>query len=240
MTRLARQLIPRVVVDVAREVARKLDPHVSLSYSQDGEDMVLRRLLGAQQVGFYVDVGAHHPFRFSNTCHFYRRGWRGINIDADPDAMAAFGRHRPRDVNLSLGIGETEGELTFHRFNEPALNTFDSVLARERLKVPGVSAVGMRSVRVERLESVLARHVPAGTVIDFLSIDVEGLDAAVVASNNWQAHRPRFVLVEVLRVAFEDLSGEPIVRTLAGLGYKPVAKTCNTLILADAQAAAHA
>ena len=48
------------------------------SYSQEGEDRVLSSLLfklhGAKHIkdGFYVDVGAHHPYRFSNTCLFYR------------------------------------------------------------------------------------------------------------------------------------------------------------------------
>ena len=50
------------------------------SYAQEGEDLLLERILGKQGKGFYVDVGAHHPVRFSNTFLFYKRGWRGINI----------------------------------------------------------------------------------------------------------------------------------------------------------------
>lgn len=44
-----------------------LDGYSIKSYSQEGEDMILRRIFEKQQVGFYVDVGAHHPRRFSNT-----------------------------------------------------------------------------------------------------------------------------------------------------------------------------
>lgn len=39
-------------------------------YSQEGEDMIFRRLFEHQEKDFYVDVGAHHPFRFSNTYFF--------------------------------------------------------------------------------------------------------------------------------------------------------------------------
>ena len=56
------------------------------SYSQEGEDILLSRIFRNQKKGFYVDIGAHHPTRFSNTYYFYKLGWRGINIDAIPQA----------------------------------------------------------------------------------------------------------------------------------------------------------
>src|SRR5690348_16491596 len=130
--RLARAAVPDWIVNAARRAVESLDPFVCLSYSQDGEDVVLRRLLEGRKNGFYVDVGAHHPRRFSNTFYFYRRGWRGINIDANPDAIKLFRRERASDINLCVGIGELTGNLSFHFFNEPALNTFDAALAAER------------------------------------------------------------------------------------------------------------
>ncbi len=48
--------------------------------------------------GFYVDIGAHHPFRYSNTQFFYEKGWRGINIDATPGSMDRFKDFRPEDI----------------------------------------------------------------------------------------------------------------------------------------------
>lgn len=40
------------------------------SWSQEGEDLILRRIFENKNTGFYVDVGAHHPKRFSNTIFF--------------------------------------------------------------------------------------------------------------------------------------------------------------------------
>lgn len=74
------------------------------SYAQQGEDLILREMLAYAQSGFYVDVGAHHPFRFSNTYLFYKQGWRGINIDAMPGSMKLFDRFRPRDINIQCGV----------------------------------------------------------------------------------------------------------------------------------------
>jgi hypothetical protein len=99
-------------------------PWVNRSWSQEGEDMALRRVFEKEKIGFYVDVGAHHPKRFSNTYFFYRMGWNGINIDAMPGSMKEFDKYRGRDINLELGVAKQEGILNSYVFNEPALNTF--------------------------------------------------------------------------------------------------------------------
>ena len=101
----------------------------NLSYSQEGEDLILNRFFNNKENGFYVDVGAHHPRRFSNTYSFYKKGWRGINIDALPGSMVAFNKERPNDINLEIGISKKESELLYYMFNEPALNTFSETEA---------------------------------------------------------------------------------------------------------------
>lgn len=81
------------------------DPWISHFYSQEGEDMVLRKIFKNQKKGFYVDIGAHHPKRFSNTHLLYKKGWKGINIDVTPGSIKLFNQLRPRDTNLELGVG---------------------------------------------------------------------------------------------------------------------------------------
>lgn len=215
---------------LSRRLTEIFDPFVALAYAQDGEDMVLRRLVGQQAEGFYVDVGAHDPFRFSNTCYFHRRGWGGINIDADPDAISAFRRARPHDVNLCVGVSDTPGRMIFHRFNEPALNTFDAELAAERVRMPAYRITERIEAPIRRLDDILAEHLPPGQAIDMLSIDVEGQDAQVLASNDWSRFRPRFLLVEALRISFGALPEQASYRLATSVGYALVAKTANTLI----------
>src|SRR3989344_7565306 len=69
------------------------------SYSQFGEDMVIDNLLNNKKRGFYVDVGAYDPDRFSNTKRFYLKGWRGINIEPDVYSFNKFLEKRPEDIN---------------------------------------------------------------------------------------------------------------------------------------------
>ena len=90
----------------ARLIDDLLDPYRRTSYSQEGEDLILDRLLRRKPRGYYVDVGAFHPKKFSNTHLFYRRGWSGINIDATPGSMDEFRRVRPRDTNLEIAISD--------------------------------------------------------------------------------------------------------------------------------------
>lgn len=198
-----------------------------ICYAQDGEDLLLNRLLEGQETGFYVDVGAHHPVRFSNTYMFYKRGWRGINIDAMPGAMKKFDHTRPRDINIECGVADSAGKLSFHRFNEPALNTFVPEEAELKNRPP-YRLLDTVEVSVERLDTLLERYLPEGQQIDFLSVDVEGKDEEVLRSNNWLKYRPRFVLAETLRTDILALDTCSIAQILIEAGYKPVAKAYNT------------
>jgi FkbM family methyltransferase len=233
LKQLARAAIPAWTIEAARRVVEKIDPFVNLAYSQDGEDMILRRLFERQESGFYVDVGAHHPYRFSNTCYFNRRGWRGINIDPNPDAIAAFRRDRPSDINICVGVSDTAGDLSFHFFNEPALNTFDADLAAERADLAGYRLLSTRIVPVRRLDGLLAEHLPPNRRIDFLSIDVEGMDLSVLRSNDWNRFRPCILLVEAHERAIEAIDKDPINVFVVAAGYQLIAKTLNTLIYED-------
>ena len=192
--------------------------------------MILRRIFEGRDPGFYVDVGAHHPRRFSNTNYFYRRGWRGINIEPNPDAVRIFESTRPRDINLQLGVSDRAGSLTYYRFDEPALNTFDGKLAASRQANTSYKLLGTVEVPVERLGAVLSAHLPAGQHIDFLSVDVEGLDFAVLQSNDWEQFAPQCVLVEALGTSLNDVKDSGVFQYLCGKGYELVAKTFNTLV----------
>jgi hypothetical protein len=130
---LARRVPLRAKVGLARlRSGDLLSPHARVAYSQEGEDLLLLRMLERHPPGFYVDVGAHHPERFSNTRLLYGRGWRGINIDGTPGSMEAFERDRPEDINIE-SIISTDGEpREFFQFDEPALNSVSKDLSTDR------------------------------------------------------------------------------------------------------------
>ena len=205
----------------------------SFAYAQEGEDMVLSRIFSDKNKGFYVDVGAHHPMRFSNTYSFYKRRWHGINIEPNPDFFNFFTRYRPRDINLNCGIAKEKGNLEYYMFDEPALNTFDGEVLKSRILNTPYKHTKTIYIDVMPLADLLEQHMPDDVKIDFLSIDVEGLDLEVIKSNDWQKYRPSWVLVEQLKLEdIEDLDFE-IHHHMKSNGYVLFAKTFNTLFYKD-------
>lgn len=198
------------------------------SYSQEGEDRILSRLFGSSRRGFYVDVGAHHPMRFSNTFLFYRRGWRGVNIDATPGSMRLFDRFRSRDTNIEAGIGLTTGVVPFYVFNEPALNTFDRELSESRNTAP-YNIQKVIDVRVLPLSEVLNGFLPSESMPSFLTVDVEGRDLDVLRSNDWSTFQPTYVLAECLGTNMAEVIGGPVSDFMSSVGYEAIAKTANTV-----------
>ena len=154
----------------------KFSKYRNVSYAQFGEDLIVSRLL-REKTGFYVDIGAHHPIMYSTTALLHARGWRGINVDADPTAIEAFNEYRPNDINLHVGVGAAEAEMDFHLLGAGKINTFDPNLARQRADR---GTHGVIKVKVRTLASILAEYMPPDTEIDYLNIDCEGLDDAVV------------------------------------------------------------
>jgi FkbM family methyltransferase len=206
-------------------------PHATLSYSQEGEDRILARLFEGQDRGYYVDVGAHHPQRFSNTYAFYLRGWRGINIEARPGAMQLFQELRPEDVNLELAVSDEKKVLTYYEFNEPAFNGFCKEAALRADGLAHYRIIGTREIEAVTLAEILEEHLPQSQAIDFLNIDVEGLDEKVLLSNDWDKFRPRLVLAEDTLVrSYLEVSQSRVVALMVGYGYELFAKTMNTLI----------
>ena len=207
-----------------------LDGYACKSYSQEGEDMILRRMFEQKSKGFYVDVGAHHPKRFSNTYFFYKRGWTGINIDAMPGSMKLFKQLRNRDINLEIPIASKDQVLTFYSFNEPALNGFSRELSKERDAHNGYFIKDEILLQTKKLSSVLDSFLPNGTKIDFLSIDVEGLDLDILHSNNWEKYKPKVILIEILGCDLAEIEHNNIAIFLKNKGYMLFAKAVHTII----------
>lgn len=217
-----------------RQAYERLSPRAfsRQSFAQEGEDLVLLRLLAGRRDGFYVDIGSHHPHRFSNTYLLYKMGWRGLCVDPLPGTAAAFQRARPRDIAVEMGVSATPGALIYYMFNEPALNGFDARLARSRDNMADYRITETRSIETDTLARIIDRHVPADRIaaIDLLSVDVEGLDLAVLQSNDWSRLRPAIVVAECLGTDIPSLLTDPVAVLLGDVGYVPYAKTGQSVV----------
>lgn len=187
-----------------------------ISYAQNREDVLLRRVFGDAPSGFYIDVGACDPVHLSITKHFYDLGWRGINVDASPPAWARMKADRPRDVNLNVGVSNRKGSMTFYRAIADAhggdasgLSTF----VAEEVEVHKRAGFVFEELvtPVTTLAAICEEHVRGP--IDFVSIDVEGHEREVLEGADLRRYRPRVVLVEATR----PKSDEPTHQRWEGL-----------------------
>jgi len=177
------------------EKVREQHSGAAISFSQSGEDMVIRSLNRWKKEGFFVDIGAHHPIRFSNTFYFYLEGWTGINVDPIPGIMDLFNEIRPRDINLEIAVGK-EGVSEFYQFEEGAYNTFDKKIA-ENMTLNRISPlVKVHQLKKIPLDLILEKYLPAGKTIDLLTVDAEGLDVEILETNNWKKFRPHYICAE--------------------------------------------
>lgn len=165
-----------------------------VSYAQNYEDVMLRRALQDVKQGFYIDVGAQREELDSVTKAFSLAGWRGINIEPHPGYFKELVHGRPHDINLDVAIGEHEGMLNISFIDDTGLSTADSEIANQHAAAGYV--IRTQEVAMLTLASVWRRHVPVGQPVHFLKVDVEGLERAVLAGNDWNTNRPWIVLVE--------------------------------------------
>ncbi len=208
---------------------------LQISYSQEGEDILIDRVLHHKKNGFYIDVGAYHPVKLSNTYRFYLRGWKGINIDAMPGSMKIFNKIRTRDINLEVPISDVSENIPYYIFNEPALNTLSESEAKKKDGLSGYKLLKVENLTTQRLEEVLKINMPLNTEVDFLSIDAEGFDLKVLQSNDWNKIRPTLVLTENLSShnSIEAALNSGTTRFMSSVNYKLFAKTLNTIFFTD-------
>ena len=162
-------------------------------YSQNGEDLVLSTLLPKKR-GFYVDVGANLPDRDSVTLAFYEKGWRGINIEPITSLYDLYNSARPRDINLNMGVSDKNGSLNLREYSgdfhgwssfSPSIQNHPTRLEKDYKEY---------KVKVRTLKSIFKEHKVKQ--IDFLKVDVEGLEYEVLSSNDWGKWRPSVIVIE--------------------------------------------
>ncbi len=173
-------------------------PFAANHYRQDGEDILLDLLVVGRATGCYIDLGARHPYRFSNSYRADCHGRSGVVIDEAPGIKQSFAGRRPRVLVAGECVSAIEGLVD----SESALNTTQEQRCQHVPSVTGRSATSV-TVRARLLDRIREDAVPAvWTRLDFMSVDIEGSEGLELSSNDWRAHRPRVLVVEMLGATF--------------------------------------
>ncbi len=188
--------------DLMNKMARKLKkmagfPPGRVSYSQCGEDLIVNYVFSLRGITFptYLDIGANDPHFLSNTAFFYKKGCRGINIEANPQLITKLKRFRRKDINLNLGVGEKEGELDFYILSDPTLSSFSKEEATLATASGKIRINDVKKIKLTTVEKVIDEY-GHGKFPDFLSIDVEGMDLDILHSIPFNRYWPKIICAE--------------------------------------------
>ncbi len=172
------------------------------SFSQNGEDLLLNKLFQGKKKGFYIDVGSNHPVILSNTYFFYRRGWRGITIEANDSFNFLYKIFRPNDLHINEFISDGEYECYYYIYKEHVFNR----VSKEELNDADI--INKVKIKTKPFDKVVNPFLQNVTHFDFLSIDIEGGTINVLKT------LPRLlILPEVILLEIEDFELNKILKT---------------------------
>lgn len=182
-------------------------------YSQYGEDALLAKIFD-NITGLCVEVGANDGIKYSNTKHFEDAGWECILVEPTPILCRKIRENRKGRL-FECAASSTEGEMTLHvaeghdLFSSlEASSTMAEELCQQQVDIKSIS------VRVRPLNAILSEA--GAKAIDFVSIDVEGHEMAVLGGFSLDLWQPSIVLIEDK----SDLVITEVERHMAGHGYR--------------------
>ena len=164
-----------------------------LHYSRWGEDSFLINYFKDTSNGRYIDIGAFHPFRGSNTYLLYKKGWSGINIDLNKTSIDLFKLARPNDINLNLAISDANKKIKVYQTKDLGkMNTIDSKFASFFLKNYYV-----RESCSYNLNDILYKYnTSKNNRFELIDIDVEGSEYQILENLNFNKYSFKLILVE--------------------------------------------
>jgi len=164
-------------------------------YSYGGIDILVDTIFKNQKKGFYVDVGCSHPIKNNNTYLLHRRGWCGTNIDLDLQNIKLFDYARPKDNNVNAAISDKASEENLYFYhNKSPINTLSQELSSyQKAKVSKII-----KVKTVKLNTILENSPYFKHSIDFMSIDVEGLEFKILKYFDFTKYKPKVLVIEFL------------------------------------------
>ncbi|QNI72767.1 FkbM family methyltransferase [Synechococcus sp. NOUM97013] len=152
---------------------------------------------GLHRNGYFVDLAAAHPKRFSNTFFLEKKlGWRGILIDANPYFTKLLRENRTSQV-FECAITSSNETLVDFRIDNGELGGIVGDAFDNSYSIRGgeLKSAKIIKVKTRTLESILD-EANAPAVIDYLSLDIEGAEYEALKTFDFSKYRFRCMTVE--------------------------------------------
>jgi FkbM family methyltransferase len=177
--------------------------------------------------GIYVDIGANHPTRISNTYLFYRHGFKGVVIEPNMRLLFLHRWFRPRDISIGVGCGS---EATLKYFTVASHHVYSSFDTEHDLQVQSMDVRVLRKELVPVMPLDLILDQFKSHIIYFLSIDTEGAECDVLRGSLGILKRAMFLCIEIA-----NAQEEAEIRNLLQNSFIPIRHIGCNLILKNSK-----
>ena len=165
------------------------------SYSLSNIDVVIDYMFKDIKKGIYIDIGCNHPIKYNNTYLLHKRGWCGINVDADKTSIKLFKKYRKNDHNIrSIVSNNTDIKKLYYYHDRSAINTLSKELVDKRSTKPQ-KIIEEKSIT---LNMIIENSPFKDKKINFLTIDIEGHEHNVLKNFNFSKYKIDLIVVEFL------------------------------------------
>jgi len=180
-----------------------ISPRGSLVFrAQFAEDAVLYQLFAGQFTGLCVEAGAFDGLTYSVSSVFESIGWDCLLVEGIPEKAALCAQARPHSTTVHVAIGSRAdaskpGATANFTLTQDKFGGMLSYATTTALHAEAAATLAKRTIQVplRTLSSLLAEHFPA-RMVDFVSLDIEGGEAAALDGLDLDVVRPRVLLVE--------------------------------------------
>ena len=227
-------MIPAIKRNVKQMIFSVVKPPPS-SFSQAGEDAIIRFLFHEKKINSisYLDIGTNNPDYGNNSFLFYSTGSSGVCVEADPALIPAIKEMRPGDKVMNFGVSvSNDTEADFYVFDCQAVNTFDKEEADKRIANGSYKMTGIIKIPLVNINSLIKDNFEKYP--DFLSLDIEGLDLAVLKTLDFDKYPLPVICAETCEYSDNHIrqKDNSIAEFLLTKGYEIYADTyINTIFV---------
>ena len=139
------------------------------TYSESGEDLFILKYFKNLNNGFYIDVGAYHPFFLSNTHLLFKKKWEGINVDINAASIEIFNDVRPNDYNINVAVSNINKKY-INYYTKNMINLLSTTVINSAKTAFLNNNFNTRKVKCYKLNNIISKTKFKKRKIDFLNI----------------------------------------------------------------------
>lgn len=169
-------------------------------YSQIKQDQILNeKIFKNNKNGFYVDVGANHPTRHSNTYFFEKHlEWKGICIEPQEEMQKLLKEQR-NCILITNGVYNKKTELEFCTTVTGLCGLVETYEPEHIQRINRESKQNninnqITKIKVDTLENIFDKHNVK--IIDYMSMDIEGSELEALQGINFNKVKINVIDIE--------------------------------------------